>query len=898
MRQTVNTLDIMNNLPCMIFQGCGNPDDFVLSFVSEGCSELTGYKSADLLSGGMKLTDIIHHNDKAAFIKLAEATLAVGVPLEKTFRIQTKDGTEKWCFLSCHVTDTNSEGMPGVFEGFIVNISKQFHIETSLQANNEKFEFLSKMNHEIRTPMNAILGMAELGLKEDMPDSVREYTHIIKQAGGKLIAVMNDVLDYKKLENNKLVIYPEVYALSSLIHDVVNNAKVWVDNTALDFYVNIDSRLPELLVGDKFRIQQILMNLILNSVKFTEKGYLFLIIEGEMLENNINLSLTVSDTGRGMKEEDLSEIFNKYTQFDIKNIEGIGLGLSVTHGLIKLMSGDISVSSIYGVGSIFKVELPQGVHSPEAVCSVDSPESKRVLIYEKDEESSDLIAGILNNLSVEYGTVDNITDCYAALLRNEYSFVFADEALYGELLKLYPKLNTNTKTVLITYGKNVTAASADYILTRPVYCIPVADVLNGYNQDERYDTVKAGFSGFTASEARVLIVDDISSNLMVAKGLLSPYQMHLDFCESGAEAINAVKLKHYDLIFMDYMMPVLDGAETVACIRMLEDCGTDCKNVPIVVLTANIANITRETFRDSGFDDFLSKPIDVNELNAIIKKWIPKEKQIKSQNTIIEDKAEIKPKLRIKDINISTGIARTGGSFDFYVRVLEKFFENGNKLIGELDLCLEKGNTGMYCIHVHAIKSAAAGIGAERVSAVAWELELAAGRGDLIFVRENHSAFSNSLKILLSDINSALKINPSVSFNYEPEKPAIADAPPKVLIIDDTEMYHYTITSQLKDACEISSAFSGKEGLEKAAEIKPDLIMLDVYMPGMSGYDVLIKLKEDDILKKIPVILITGNESEEDIAKGYALGAVDYIVKPFNYNKLGTKVKNVLIGIS
>jgi len=766
------TVEMMNNLPGMIYRCVNDNSSLTFTYVSGGCKALTGYTFEEIAGDtAKKFLDIVHPDEINSLEKLIASTLFVGLPLETTFQIVTKDGAEKWVWVRSRVIETDSEGMPYIIEGFITDITKQLRTETAELANRAKSEFLARMSHDIRTPMNAIMGMAELGLREDMPDKVREYTRTIKQAGANLMSILNDILDYTKIESGSLEIFTEEYTFSSLINDVVNIIKVRTDDTPIDFIVNIDSNIPNMLVGDVVRLRQIMLSILTNAEKFTDEGFVSLTISGEVEGDNVNFEIAIQDSGRGIKEEDMEDLFKEFTQFDTKHnksIEGTGLGLAITYNLVKLMGGDIQVSSMYGLGSIFTITLPQRIQSHEPMCVINNLDEINVLVYELRETNAEAVAHALNELDVRYKTVSTLSEFHNELENGQYSHVFVANALYGEFKREYGAKKANIETedeaknesakiVLITeFGEE--AADSEYfgILNNPIYCLPVADILNDVDRWGGLHSQRSinKSAGFTAPEARVLIVDDISTNLKVAEGLLLPYKMQIDLCESGAKAIEAVKLKCYDLILMDHMMPAMDGVEATACIRGLNIvCQTDCKNVPIIALTANAVFGTKEMFLQNGLDDFLSKPIDIVKLNSILEKWIPKDKQkepIKAWRNNYDGNNKLD--ISIDGIDVDKGIVMTGGRADRYLQVLKTFYENGRQLQKEIKSCMENDDMKLYMIHVHALKSASGSVGATELSIVADSLELAAKNEDTAFIQANNPDLLQRLEILLNNV--------------------------------------------------------------------------------------------------------------------------------------------------
>jgi len=732
---------LINNIPGMAFQCIHDPPNLKFTIVSKGCEQLTGYTHFQFLGdNGVKFLDLVHLDDSEAIEYLIRTTLSVGLPFESMFRIVTCDGTEKRVLVRCSVVETNQEGLPYLIEGLFTDITNPLQAQAAIMANRAKSDFLSRMSHEIRTPMNAVIGMAEIGLQKDMPDNVREYTYDIKIAGSKLMSVLNNVWDFTQIENGELEIVAEEYVLSALVSEVVDSTAVQLKASPVKFNVTIDSSIPNHLIGDVARLRQVMMNILTNAVKFTDKNFISLSMGGNTEGDIFHLRIEVSDSGRGIREEDINSIFNPYTQFDHKNIEGTGLGLAIAHNLVRLMGGNIEVSSMYKVGSVFTVTLPQIIRSHEKICEVVNIKDINVLIFDHGE----VVSHTLNDLGVHCDVVSSVSEFYVSLTSDLFSHAFVEASLYDLFTKKCPDFSNDTKIVVIGesdiqyYG----------LLSLPIYCIPVANILNGVSLSAN------GMLSFTAPEARVLIVDDISANLKVVEGLLSPYKMTLDFCECGAAAIEAVKSNRYDLIFMDYLMPVMSGLEATLSIRKLTDCATNCKNIPIVALTANATGEAKAMFLQNGFDDFLVKPIDMVILHNLVKKWIPEEKQQKVSKS--SAKADVTTRIKIAGIDVDRGIAMTGGILDNYLDILRTYHQDGRQKLYELKDCMARGDMELYRVRVHALKGVSASIGALELSKAAEALELAEERSDYAFIQKNNPGFLMKLETLLDNIRPAI----------------------------------------------------------------------------------------------------------------------------------------------
>ncbi|MCL2820471.1 MAG: ATP-binding protein [Oscillospiraceae bacterium] len=628
-------------------------------------------------------------------------------------------------------------------------------------ASQTKSIFLAKMSHEIRTPMNAIIGMAELALREDVSDAVRDHIVTVRQAGTNLLSIINDILDFSKIESGAMQITLEEYSLSSLINDVISIIRIKAFDSQLRFVVNIDSNIPDALIGDESRIRQVLINILGNAVKFTETGFVSFTLAGKIDEetNKVNLTVDIVDSGRGIKQEDIDNLFQDYFQpgeEHNKEIEGTGLGLAISRNILLAMNGSISVESVYGEGSIFTIKLPQEICKPDKIAKVENASEKTVLLFERRAIYADSIAQSLDNLGVSYELVTS-EDKFLERIKHGFSFIFVSYLLFERNKEPVLESSKSSQIVFLTeFGDSIPAGNWNS-LSMPTHSISIASVLNRVSDSDSYtysynekNTVR-----FSAPDASVLVVDDINTNLKVANGLLLPYEMSVDLSNNGFEAIEAIKSKQYDIVFMDHRMPGIDGVETTKRIRAMGEDNPYYANVPIVALTANAVSGMKEMFMESGFSEFMSKPIDTSKLAVVLEKFIPKEKR-KNPGVVKIKPAKEGSKFAIEGVDVEKGIALTGGTVEYYLETLATFHSDGLERLNTIAEYLKSKNIPMYITNVHALKSASANIGANKVSEMAANLEHAAIDEDMDFVSDNNVPFLKAFEKLLGKINDEL----------------------------------------------------------------------------------------------------------------------------------------------
>ncbi|GHV03818.1 hypothetical protein AGMMS50229_03820 [Campylobacterota bacterium] len=651
------------------------------------------------------------------------------------------------------------------------------------QASSEaKSAFLANTSHEIRTPMNAIIGMSELALRATTFEQMGMYIAEIKQAGQNLLSIINDILDFSKIESGKIDIMESEYLFASLINDCISITRTRLTAKPIVLLTKIDGSIPSQLCGDEARIRQIVLNLVSNAIKYTQSGFVTLTVTKTVADedNTILLCIDVEDTGIGIKPDDLDKLFGNFSRIDVKanvGIEGTGLGLAISRNLCRLMGGDITVESEYGVGSDFTATIPQKVISARPFAAVENAPLKSVLIYENEPKHSQALLYSIENLGVYCTAAADIEALAAALERRTYEFLMVRQALYDEINAVTSRLDLDRTTVVIIDRSSEIRLKDTKTIIMPINPLSIARLLNGEIgatvSTERKDTIVR----FIAPSARVLIVDDVPTNLVVAEGLMSPYHMVINTCASGKEAIALATEHKYDIIFMDHMMPEMDGIEATAAIRALDGEQTPTayyrgvptnnadqaqttyyRSVPIVALTANAISGMKEMFLQKGFSDYLAKPIEMSKLDEIISKWIPKEKRLRSDEvapTPVKPAGSYDQLVKI-GVDTKRGIEMTGGSETGYEKILRSFSKDALERLSLFDHTPSIDELPLFAVNAHALKSAAATIGANALSELAAKLETAGKAGDMQAINRTIAQFHNDLAKLSKTIADML----------------------------------------------------------------------------------------------------------------------------------------------
>ena len=492
------------------------------------------------------------------------------------------------------------------------------------EMSRGKEVFLMNMSHEMRTPMNAIISATGLIEDKAVNNSVKQSIGYIQNACNALVSTIDDLLLFSKVENSRLELANVEYDSRQLFEDIINMIAVRLMGTGVDFFVHIDSKIPVVMYGDSSKLRQVFINILNNSVKYTTEGYVGLSVSIETRDDGyVDLHADIKDTGIGIKDEDIPRLFNAFERLDDRrpenrDTEGTGLGLSICKTILDTMGGNIKVMSEYNRGSIFSCDVRQKVINHEPMAEIKNPDRLNILIYEDDSQGCEMIRTALSECGVNTASAVCESE-FRDMCRDEsFTHIFISVGNYNKNRDVIE--GTEKKVVILTEinRSDEVPGYADRLI-RPVSILNLSDYFNQARIIKKLDELR----GFTCPDANVMVIDDNRTNLFVAEGLLKRYKMNVVSVLSGREALNLISDLRFDLIFIDYMMPEMDGIDTLKAIR--DNSQKWCQDVPCIVLTADAADGARQMLLNAGFDDYISKPIKVDSLATTIYELIDPE---------------------------------------------------------------------------------------------------------------------------------------------------------------------------------------------------------------------------------------------------------------------------------
>ena len=650
-------------------------------------------------------------------------------------------------------------------------------------------DFIANVSHEIRTPINTILGLCNIEISKETDRDRKNDLVAIEEAGKRIGEQISNILDFSEIDRNNVAVNYEDYMLSSVFNDLVSEIEPHRKKN-IELVIDVEPSIPSVMNTDVDKLKKILWHLIINGIKFTNEGGVYVHVSSVSQVYGINLIIEVKDTGIGMDEHQLEMIYDDFYKADSgrdRTTGGLGLGMMIVHGFVKSLGGFMIIESSIGGGTSVRVSIPNRIIDPNPCMSVKDRESISLGAYLHFEKYSNphvrefydsMVRNIVTGLKVSMHRVDNLGSLRALVDNKKLTHLFAGPEEYNSAVEYMESLASDVLVTVVANPEelNRPTASKVRVMPKPFYCFPVVGILNSKPGDDVFEEGAVSFTG-----ARALIVDDEPMNLIVSSGMLRRYGMIVTTCESGQEAIDLCRQNEYDVIFMDHMMPVMDGVEAMRRIRSEQ---TRSKIItPVIAFTANAVSSAREMFRQAGFDGFVAKPVDMVELERVLKRVLPPALVVANSNQPPkEDHSGIAPddifdRLKAIGVDTDTGMYYSQNDAEFYKTLLNQYAQESTAKKKTMEESLALGNLGDYAIQVHSIKSTSKMIGEMNLSEMAKELEEAAKRGDRAFVDKSHDAMLAVYERLLDAIDpdrAASKVKEDTSdfdeiLEFEPE---------------------------------------------------------------------------------------------------------------------------------
>lgn len=639
------------------------------------------------------------------------------------------------------------------------------------EINRRTEDFLANVSHELRTPINAVTGITAVMLQNETDEEKKKEIRSVQKAGNRLFSQIEDILDHSEIDAGRMKVSEEVYMITSIVNDIISGNRLSMQDSNLELIFDIDAKIPAALLGDGRKIGKILMHLIDNALKFTKKGGIYVRVYTIPKTYGVNLCINVCDTGIGIEEEHLGRIQERFYQSDggrNRKAGGLGLGLSIVYGMVSAMEGFMLIESDVDNGTIVSVSIPQKVSDESASMAVEERENLCLACFLRPEKYTvpkvrdyynEMIKNLVRGLEIPLHRVSNREELEKLILACRLTHLFIGQEEYEEAPEYFENLDSDIEVVIVA-DSHVTLAKNSRLrhLQKPFYSFSVANLLNANGPDPGNIFNK---KRMICPGVSVLVVDDEPMNLLVAEEILKGYQMKVKTAGSGREALALCENEEFDLVFLDHMMPEMDGVETLKFLRKIDtDTG---RELTIIALTANAVSGAREMFLHEGFDEFVSKPIETFELERAIRKTLPKYKiqYVDWDDAIGEGESNVLPAaveqnvatdvvmeygeadrvalLQEAGMDTKSGLQYCRGDEKFYVQLLDRFVQDAVKKETELEDCYAREDWDNYRIRVHALKSTAKTIGAHSVSEKARMLEEAAKNHEADYIRQHHS---------------------------------------------------------------------------------------------------------------------------------------------------------------
>lgn len=738
--------------------------------------------------------NFIHPDDRKRVDNEIHQALKSRKDYDSEYRIILPDGTNRYLATRGHIF-RDDNGVANKMTGICWDITQRKLNEEELRqakiqaellaeqasaASSAKSTFLAAMSHEIRTPLNGIIGMTSLAERTPLNEEQKKIIHTIKLSGESLMSVITSILDFSKIESEQMEVELIEFNLHELIDDMIDVFSTQIQRKGIELNCHIKPDVPSYAKGDPTKLRQVLTNLLSNASKFTEHGEISVIISLQRAANHtashpdkMQLHIEIKDTGIGISAETYPLLFQPFSQGDIstsRKYGGTGLGLVICQRLVNLMHGTIGVDSTPGIGSRFwfTVELHTSdkAHNNEYKPDIHGLANKSILYIDDNNMARDTLSQQVKQWHMHCQTASNAAEGLKLILQSSsteqaFDLIIIDHDMPGmngselvDLIKQLDKVNIPAIILLTQAGSIISSKDNQpniMNLNKPIRMSKLLDAMKTLLSQQKVELNQPPIQqeAIKMKPQRILIVEDNSVNQIVSAKLLNQLGYHADIVSSGADAIAAIKLTFYDLIFMDCQMPGMDGYQTAEIIR--KSSNDIVKKIPIIALTAHALKGDREKCLKSGMNDYLSKPVNIHDFELILEKWLSPTSMLNypTDNTFFDDFMNMTA--RIKTIFGDDHV----GIHDF----INCFIVSTEEIINELAIAVELTDTENVKLLLHRLKGSAGNCGANKLQQLCIDAEAALYQDDWESIINSYRLIKQSFLNLRDRIANSMEVS-------------------------------------------------------------------------------------------------------------------------------------------